>query len=520
MELSELHIRRRRPRLWYLSHNWTLPPGNIFRQPLTCLSVLLVLAVLAGCTAQYPLNPVLGPRQTVAPQHRGVVEKDDPLFLVLAFSGGGTRAASLSYGVLEALDRIEIPGKGGPDRHTLLDEVNLITSVSGGSFTAATYGLRGRDMFRDYRERFLLVDHQSSMLAGFLNPLNWARLWSPRFGRSDMAQEYYDQILFDGATLGDIPKRDRPNIMILATDILNGQVFPFSTLQFSLICSDWKRFPVSRAVAASAAFPGAFTPVILKNYAGDCGWKPPEWMTQALEKPDPSSRGYHMAKSMATYLDRDDKPYIHLLDGGISDNLGLRSILEYLAVRGGIIDSLKEQGYTKVRRMTIIIVNAENREQPRWRLLDEVPGLGAILGASSAIMINRYNFETVDLLRRYVRDWSDELRAAGMPPIEFYIIEVGFDFLRDAAEREYFQAIPTSLYLPEVEVDRLRSVAERLLLSSGPFRKMVKDLGGRLPGDPPAEKVDGYTGEPKTVASPPSQPLQPLPAATKAEPGK
>ncbi|MGV8080815.1 MAG: patatin-like phospholipase family protein [Syntrophales bacterium] len=486
-------------------------PGMAFRLLPACLPILLILSVLAGCTAQYPLNPVLGPRSNVAPLKRVVVEKDDPLFLTLAFSGGGTRAAALSYGILEVLDRIEIPGK-----RTLLDEVNLITSVSGGSFTAATYGLRGRAMFRDYRERFLLGDHQSHLFFGFLNPLNWVRLWSPRFGRSDMAQEYYDQILFDGATLGDIPKQERPAIMILSTDILNGQVFPFSTLQFSLICSDWKRFPVARAVAASAAFPGAFTPVILKNYAGDCGWKPPEWMTQALEKPDPTSRGYHMARSMASYLDRDNKPYIHLLDGGVSDNLGLRSILEYLAVRGGIIDSLKEQGYTKVRRMAFIIVNAETREKPRWRLLDEIPGLAAILGASSTVMINRYNFETVDLLRRYVRDWSDELHNAGMPPIEFYVIEVGFDYLEDPAEREYFQAIPTSLYLPAGEVDRLRGIAERLLLSSEPFRKMVRDMGGRLPGEAPAAPGNDPAGKPDDAA--PADP-KPPPAAGPVEKG-
>jgi NTE family protein len=473
------------------------------------LLILGILSVLVGCTAQYPLNPVLGPRTIVAPQDRGIVEKDDPLFLILAFSGGGTRAAALSYGVLEALDRIEIQAKEGSGHRTLLDEVNLITSVSGGSFTAATYGLRGRDMFRDYRERFLLRDHQSHLIAGFLSPFNWARLWSPRFGRSDMAQEYYDQILFDGATLGDIPRRDRPAIMILATDILNGQVFPFTTLQFSLICSDWKRFPIARAVAASAAFPGAFTPVILKNYAGDCGWKPPDWMNKSLERPDPASRGYHMARSMASYLDRSSKPYIHLLDGGVSDNLGLRSILEYLAVRGGIRESLREQGYTRVRRMAFVIVNAETREKPRWRLLDEVPGLAAILGASSTVMINRYNFETVDLLRRYVRDWSEELRAAGMPPIEFYVIELSFDYLPDQAEREYFQSIPTSLYLPAGEVDRLRGVAQRLLLSSEPFRNMVRDMGGRLPAPVLPLRADASAGEPESAAPSPVPPPAP-----------
>jgi NTE family protein len=137
--------------------------------------------------------------------------KSDKLFLILAFSGGGTRAASLSYGVLEALDQVEIPAPKGisnpqeePARHTLLDEVDLITGVSGGSFTAAYYGLHGRDTFKEFREKVLLQDLEHVFILGLINPVNWVRLWSPRFGRSDMAQEYYDNIIFHGATLGDL----------------------------------------------------------------------------------------------------------------------------------------------------------------------------------------------------------------------------------------------------------------------------------------------------------------------------
>jgi NTE family protein len=61
--------------------------------------------------------------------------------LILAFSGGGTRAAAFAYGVLEELAATPVVLGGRPRR--LLDEVDLISAVSGGSFTAAYYGLYG-----------------------------------------------------------------------------------------------------------------------------------------------------------------------------------------------------------------------------------------------------------------------------------------------------------------------------------------------------------------------------------------
>jgi len=143
--------------------------------------------------------------------------KSGELFLILSFSGGGTRAAALSYGVLEALDQVEIPAPKSasdlqkpPFRHTLLDEVDLITGVSGGSFTAAYYGLHGRDAFKDFREKVLLQNLENGLILGMINPINWFRLWSPRFGRSDMAQEYYDKMIFHGATIGDMASGSGP----------------------------------------------------------------------------------------------------------------------------------------------------------------------------------------------------------------------------------------------------------------------------------------------------------------------
>jgi len=408
--------------------------------------------------------------------------------MLLAFSGGGTRAAALSYGVLEALERVEIPAhmkqkgvKVSGKKHTLLDEVDVISSVSGGSFTAAYYGLHGKDMFKDYRENFLTRDFQNTLLWGFLNPVNWFQLWSPRFGRSDLAEEYYDAKLFKGATMGDLLKGNGPAIVIQATDAMEGFIFTFSPGMFSLICSDYDRFPVARAVAASSAVPGPLSPIILKNYAGQCDFQIPSWISKALKRPDLTSRVYYNALQTSSFLNPEAKPYIYLIDGGVSDNLGIRGPLEAIAARGHIRDVLKEEGLSKTRRAVIIIVNAKTQDKHRLGLLGEIPGLGAVLGASSSIMINKYNFETIELLNRYAEDWVFEDEAKGKRPIDFYIIHVTFDVLPDKKEQEYFNRIPTSWRLKADQVDKLREVAGRILYADENFQSLVRKLGGKIP---------------------------------------
>ena len=107
----------------------------------------------------------------------------DETFVVLTFSGGGTRAAAFSFGVLEGLRETRLPGTD----KTLLDEVDLISTVSGGSFTGAYYALFGERIFEDFRERFLYRDIEREIAFRLLNPANLFRVISPYFSRIDLA---------------------------------------------------------------------------------------------------------------------------------------------------------------------------------------------------------------------------------------------------------------------------------------------------------------------------------------------
>ena len=490
-----------------------LSPRSRNRFGLPGLLIIWSAVFLAACAAQYPLNPAVEKFDRVEPYRVKLNARDrsQDTLLILAFSGGGTRAAALSYGILEALDLVEVPAPPATDskRHTLLDEVDLISGVSGGSFTASYFGLHGRDIFNDFRTEFLYGDFQGAMLWGLANPVNWVRLWSPRFGRSDMAQEYYDYKLFKGATLGDIAKKPGPVVIVLATEAIEGISFGFTPSQFALICSDFDKFPVSRAVAASAAFPGALSPVVLKNYAGQCDIRTPRWIEKSLANPDISSRTYYNALRMKTYLNPKTKPYIYLIDGGVSDNLGVRGIVESLIARGGIHESLRALGLEKTRRVAIVIVDAKTQEKAHWQHLDEVPGIGTILGVSSTIMINKYNFETIELLHHVARDWTHDDEIHGQKPIDFYIVHVAFDALPDAQERDYFNSIPTSLYLEPEQADHLREVAAKLLYTDKNFQRFVTDLGGRMP-ELKAKAAAAKPGEPGGPADEGDQALREL----------
>jgi NTE family protein len=109
----------------------------------------VAVATVAGCASR-PINQPIshvdaesGYRASVRTRKQ---EHNDPnMLLLLAFSGGGTRAAAFSYGVLEELRRTEVVVDGQHRR--LLDEVDLITGVSGGSFTALSYALYGDKLF-------------------------------------------------------------------------------------------------------------------------------------------------------------------------------------------------------------------------------------------------------------------------------------------------------------------------------------------------------------------------------------
>ncbi len=414
-------------------------------------------------------DPNHGYRDSLQP-HFG---PSDPTLFGLFFSGGGTRAAAFSYGVLEELATTHLTDHGETLR--LLDEVDFVNGVSGGSFTAAYYVLFGDRTFADYEQRFLKRHVQGQLIFRLLWPWNWIRLLSPYYDRIDLAADFYNDHVFDGATFGDLTLRKGPTLGINATDLSTGSPFRFSQEQFDFLCSDLSSFPVAWAVGASSAVPLLFTPFLLHNYSGTCGFEKPLWLQKALEQSRTSSpRRWRSARVMDSYLDKELRPYVHLIDGGISDNLALRDPIKQ--VSDVSIRALKPgEEHKDLRRIVAIVVNAQTESELTWSRIDRRPAVGSVLASMTNAQIDVLSVDTMELLYKIASLWEKRASAAGFPA-RVYVIEISFESLEDEEKRDYLNRLPTSLHLPDEDVDLLRKTARELLRTNPAYQRLLQDL--------------------------------------------
>ena len=478
--------------------------------PAIALLLACIVAALAGCATR-PLNTPIAEVNHSAGYRFGtrqVFDIDKETMVVLAFSGGGTRAAAFSYGVLEELRRTEVVTKTG-NTVKLLDGVDIITGVSGGSFTALAYGLYGERLFDEYERRFLKRDVQGGLIARFLSPTNWSSLWSEGWGRSELAAAMYDDILFNGATFSDLDLRSGPLLVAAATDISTGSRISFLQSDFDLLCSNLDSVPLSRAAAASSAVPLVLSPVTFNNYGGNCGLKPPRW-AQMISDPTknarPSGRALQRLKEMNTFEDSRNRPYLHLVDGGLSDNLGMRSVLEMLEELEAVRSTGAATRLDNVRRLVVFVVNSLSVPKTKWDQSARPPGDFAILLKATGVPIDRYSYEAVELLKDIVARWKTlrRLRDAGVfangaygdmaglgnvPDMEIYAIDVSFTAVKDAAEHDYLNDLPTSFVLSDEAVDRLRAAAGTIIEESPEFQRLLKDIGARTLPAPAMSKA-------------------------------
>jgi len=455
-------------------------------------TLALAGTLLAGCTAHFPVNEPHSPAVTKgasASLPDGGETRSDSLLVGLAFSGGGTRAAAFSYGVLEAMADVKIRWDGRERR--LVDEIDVISSVSGGSFTAAYYGLFGDRIFEDYADKFLYRDVQGHLVGSLFSPASWPRLGSSQFNRSDLAAEYYDEILFEGKTFGDVIASNGPRLNINATEIAIGAQFTFDPAQFALMCSNYTAFPVSRAVTASSAVPILFSSVILNNYAGSCPFVLPPWAQQADKTADPTSRAYHLVKRMKKYENSEAMPYIHLYDGGLTDNLGVRPFLDRLTLAGSSWDLAKVMGAANTQRMLLFVVNAQSEMNTKFKQSDLDLTLGQAVDASTSIPLNEYTFDSLTLIRLGLAGFASTMKeqrcaawaatresSEGCDDFEIFFVEVDFDKLADEERRQKMKHLPTSFSLPAEEVDDLRAAAREIVTGSRDFQEFMRDTDG------------------------------------------
>ncbi len=439
---------------------------------------LIGTLVLQGCATVYK------------PQNRGIHAIDNAKgyrlmksrngdygdhLVFLAFSGGGTRAAALSYGVLQELRDTQVDSRGR--RVRLLDEVDNISSVSGGSFTAAYYGLFGDRTFTDYEKVFLRQGIQGTLIGQLFNPAYWWNSLFSAFDRTEMAIEFYDNHIFERKTFADFDLKNGPYIEINATDLGNATRFSFIQAYFDLICSDLNAFSVARAVTASSAVPVAFPTVVLENFSGDCDISQ-SGIVRFLNQPENSKdpRLAELQKRLASYTDRKEHPYIHLVDGGLSDNLGLRALTDRIETVGsGLL--LQTSG----KLPTDVLVISVNAEVDPERGIDRSaakPSVVDTINAFSDVQMSLYNNETKLLLSNKLKDLESTMAARGLN-VRFHTAEVSFASIQAKTLKSYFNNLPTTLELSDIEVDMLIDAGRDLLRKDPGFKGFLAVNNGQ-----------------------------------------
>jgi len=437
-----------------------MQPGR----PLFLALVALGAVSLAGC-ASFPVNP---PLERIEPERGyrltllGDPGPEDETFVILSLSGGGTRAMALDYGVMKALEQVEVaPGR------SLLDEVDVITSSSSAALVSAYYAWKGKEAFlADFPEAALYLDFQGTLIKKISAPWNWPRLWSSRYSRSDYADELLDRAIFHGATFADLA-RVRPVVLLAATDMSRGVQFPFTQGSFDALCSDLDGVRLSRAVIASMAFSGGFAPVALRNYPKEaCGYRRPEWIDHWLADPLGDVRAHDRAVAWSEYED-DSRPWVHLLDSGLADNISVRTLSLAFAVRNepwSLIDRIESGA---VKRLVVVLVDARASGEPKLDRSHKAPGLISVMSASAGSPMSNFSSDTIELVRQTV----EEIRGP-----ERYFVYLRFDSLEDPELRKKLKSVPTSLSLARETVDLLVDSAPLLLEASPDYRRLVSDL--------------------------------------------
>jgi NTE family protein len=461
-----------------------------------------LLLIAAGCLSSlsctYPVRNVAA--ETISP-HTGYrwtqnqERASSDTLVIVTMSGGGSRAAALALSVLQGLDDVRLP-----NGHTLAQDIDIVSSVSGGSVTAGYFALKGSDGFDELENNFIKQDGIGAILWSGLNPIGLAKLSTAGTERIDLLIDYLDRQLFTrNQTFGTLETENRRPFLILnAADMVSEAPFAFTQSNFDLLCSDLSKLKLSTAVAASAAFPVLLSPVTLKDYSPCPAQKepwPPVYVTTAADgtswqnNPAVVTRGrVQEAYALGAKADPPTN-YIHLLDGGTADNLGVSEpidILTRLSPSPGLLEQLTD-GH--IRNIVFVMINARSFSTSDLNSKPDTPGALDMLSASLDSSIDNATMGAAERVRSVLNakfaDDAKVLRAVGKKAAAHnldilkdrtHLIEIDFDAIEAPACRQNFHNIPTSWTLKKNQVDALLVVGKSLLGASSEFNDSLQAL--------------------------------------------
>jgi len=431
----------------------------------------------------------------------------------LAMSGGGSRAAYFSAATMLQLQTVF-------KDVDLLAEVDVMSSVSGGSLPAAYYAV-SRDetltfggilrqsmptigaaaprrsserlrLWNDPTVRELMSrDYLIRSTFNWFWPTNLVAYWLTAYDRSDIMAKTLEDNLYDTPILGEPLtfaelNPQRPYLILNATsateqakedDFSFGSVFTFTQEDFAdRLNSDIRDFPVARAVQASAAFPAVFANVSLRDFR---------------RNDDPECKnGYANRKD-----DLCDPLYLHVFDGGNSDNLGLRSVKRVL------FELERSRQLGEYEKVIVLLVDAFTKPKgakrsdfdprtPVGRLVD--PNLSdavdSLLQANRASLLGEFRRATlgwanecgvasVRHLPAALCDHLNERRDSDVLDLRDKLVFYHFSFESAPPDlKRKLDLIPTSFAIEDDDVKAIRSLVEGALTAENPCLAILRAI--------------------------------------------
>jgi NTE family protein len=490
--------------------------------------VAVCIATLTAC-ASTNNDPINRPLEAMALQGattggREAESHFDDTVVALAFSGGGTRAAAFSHGVLNGLADTTIRTPSG--RVSLIDRIDIISGVSGGSIPAAYYGLKKRAALADFREKFLLRDAEESLTTS-INIASLARGISGGVNDSSKFPAWLDANLFNGATFADLNSPGsggRPRVSINASDIYNRTPFLFGRGSFGALCSDVSKYPVSVAVAASAAVPVFFAPVVIENFSDQCPLPLPEWVERVRKNTEAPPMLRQYADAIVRYR-RGDVKYVKLLDGGLVDNYGLAGFTISRLLSNTPHGPLSAREGVRLRRVMFLVVDAGRQPSGDWSKTVAGPSGVDLIMATADTATGSSAAQSYTAFQEMMNDWQAKLvnwrcrlsateRARlGAGPnwncrdVKFFVSRVGFEHLGPERAAQ-LDAVETRFKLPAEQVDMVIAAGRDALHANTKFRAFLQSVGGspsapaprRREGVPVAEGEDNFPREATALA--------------------
>jgi len=258
--------------------------------------------------------------------------------IALSLSGGGVRALGFHLGTMSMLDRLG-----------LLNKVEIISSVSGGSMVGLGYCLSQRfnRPYQDFFDDFFEFLPELNILEELMERVT-ARVPPSPSGRRDLItalanvyhtqyfNRYFSQYSKDGSVnfdlLLDEPRNGHVREMIFnATEFKTGSAFRFQVSDYrcligngniSICMKHARKIRIADIMAASSCIPVGMEPFFFPD---DFHW--PDDVPVKRNRPSPNRPTCDEIRAALARNTDTERPNIALMDGGVYDNQGITSTL-------------------------------------------------------------------------------------------------------------------------------------------------------------------------------------------------